>query len=379
MHPGDVRKLNAVHNDRLEKFLENRAGGVIFFSTKGQRSDADKMSGGDFDGDTYFVIFNAQIVDALEEVEAYSEVKAQPMAMPVHTAAKAAAQVPMPVTVPVDDDVKISASVRYDHHDCASEATHSLSAQVQPSEPAQQQAVRAVGFCYKDGSGVYMAPAAAVSTSTAPPLLPVTVPRTPVKGSRNEDVHQYQDVANERPPAASFNPSLVYGRPPPLPPMRRLAEELPSCKAPSCKANYALLSTSADQANTPNSKARHHPSHLHPHPHPIGAEVSPARPVTRSIAAAAAAGAGSSGLPCPFPVAMPPDSSGNSFWKTAPPPSFQEIVDDEAVFLSGRNLAADLNDSTSSKMAVHQKKTKANGHSAAQSDKIGAEIFEGDL
>ena len=46
----------------MEKFVENTRGGVIFFSTKGKRSSADMMSGGDFDGDIYKIIYNKEIL-----------------------------------------------------------------------------------------------------------------------------------------------------------------------------------------------------------------------------------------------------------------------------------------------------------------------------
>ena len=46
----------------IEKFVENTRGGVIFFSTKGKRSSADMMSGGDFDGDIYKIIYNKEIL-----------------------------------------------------------------------------------------------------------------------------------------------------------------------------------------------------------------------------------------------------------------------------------------------------------------------------
>ena len=59
---GDLRKLEAVTTVEMVKFVENTRGGVIFFSTKGKRSSADMMSGGDFDGDIYKIIYNKEIL-----------------------------------------------------------------------------------------------------------------------------------------------------------------------------------------------------------------------------------------------------------------------------------------------------------------------------
>jgi hypothetical protein len=50
MHPGDIRRLEAVQCHALSNLLENSCGGIIFFSVLGNRSAADEMAGGDFDG-----------------------------------------------------------------------------------------------------------------------------------------------------------------------------------------------------------------------------------------------------------------------------------------------------------------------------------------
>lgn len=72
-HPGDVRKLMAVYHYKLAEQLQNTSGGVIFFSTQGERSPADLMSGGDYDGDQFVVIYNATLVDMVSEVKACDE------------------------------------------------------------------------------------------------------------------------------------------------------------------------------------------------------------------------------------------------------------------------------------------------------------------
>ena len=68
---GDVRKLRAVHPPALEDFFSRCCGGLVIFSTKGRRSPADEMGGGDFDGDTFFVIFgdsNRDIISAVQPI-----------------------------------------------------------------------------------------------------------------------------------------------------------------------------------------------------------------------------------------------------------------------------------------------------------------------
>ena len=55
LHPGDVRRVRVVPpSDELRRHLEGvdpcRAAGIVF-PTRGERSLADEMSGGDLDGD----------------------------------------------------------------------------------------------------------------------------------------------------------------------------------------------------------------------------------------------------------------------------------------------------------------------------------------
>jgi hypothetical protein len=58
LYPGDLRKLRAVDNPLLRDLTN-----VIVFSSKGQRPQPSKMSGGDLDGDIYFVIYDPQITN----------------------------------------------------------------------------------------------------------------------------------------------------------------------------------------------------------------------------------------------------------------------------------------------------------------------------
>lgn len=71
-HPGDIRKLRAVRNERLLELCRGSTNPVIFFSVRGERSQADCMGGGDFDGDKYIVIANEEIVKQMDrEVDPY--------------------------------------------------------------------------------------------------------------------------------------------------------------------------------------------------------------------------------------------------------------------------------------------------------------------
>lgn len=75
LHPGDVRILNAVYRPELAEFFKGSCGGIILFSTKGNRSAGDMMGGGDFDGDRYLVLFgNNQFTNHIKQVEPYNYV-----------------------------------------------------------------------------------------------------------------------------------------------------------------------------------------------------------------------------------------------------------------------------------------------------------------
>jgi hypothetical protein len=60
LHFGDIHILKATYVRELEDFVGN-AKYAIFFPCKGPRSLADEMSGGDFDGDMFFVSRNPQV------------------------------------------------------------------------------------------------------------------------------------------------------------------------------------------------------------------------------------------------------------------------------------------------------------------------------
>lgn len=60
IHFGDVHVLKARYVEELESVVGN-AKYAIFFSTKGPRSIADEIAGGDYDGDMYWVSKNSEV------------------------------------------------------------------------------------------------------------------------------------------------------------------------------------------------------------------------------------------------------------------------------------------------------------------------------
>ena len=62
LYPGDIKILNAVNNPNLSHMVN-----VIVFSKKGQRPTFNKLSGGDLDGDRYFISFNDYITTNIKD------------------------------------------------------------------------------------------------------------------------------------------------------------------------------------------------------------------------------------------------------------------------------------------------------------------------
>ena len=60
LHPGDIRVLKCVEppTPKFEQYFN-----VVVFSSKGHRPQADLMSGGDLDGDEFFVCWDNNFVD----------------------------------------------------------------------------------------------------------------------------------------------------------------------------------------------------------------------------------------------------------------------------------------------------------------------------
>jgi hypothetical protein len=71
-HPGDIRKMKLKRCPELDEFIGDKKGGIVLFSTQGHRSAADMMGGGDFDGDTFLIIYGKNIVvQSFKESEAF--------------------------------------------------------------------------------------------------------------------------------------------------------------------------------------------------------------------------------------------------------------------------------------------------------------------
>ncbi|ETI27931.1 hypothetical protein G647_00380 [Cladophialophora carrionii CBS 160.54] len=71
LHPGDLRKLKAVENPKLNHLVD-----CVVFSTQGKRPTADLMSGGDLDGDTFFVCWDPDLIpETLSEAAEYPGTK----------------------------------------------------------------------------------------------------------------------------------------------------------------------------------------------------------------------------------------------------------------------------------------------------------------
>ncbi|XP_020536474.1 probable RNA-dependent RNA polymerase 5 isoform X3 [Jatropha curcas] len=70
LHFGDVHILNATYVKDLEDFVGNAKYG-IFFPCRGPRSLADEMAGGDFDGDTYFVSRNPELLEKFKQSQPF--------------------------------------------------------------------------------------------------------------------------------------------------------------------------------------------------------------------------------------------------------------------------------------------------------------------
>lgn len=56
-HPGDIRLLKSVDKPDLRNFFN-----VVVFSSKGPRPSCNMMSGGDLDGDVYFVAWDKELL-----------------------------------------------------------------------------------------------------------------------------------------------------------------------------------------------------------------------------------------------------------------------------------------------------------------------------
>ncbi|XP_076909458.1 putative RNA-dependent RNA polymerase 5 [Bidens hawaiensis] len=76
---GDVHIMNAKYVEKLEEFVGNAKYG-IFFSTKGERSVGTEIANGDFDGDTYWVCRNPQLLHYFKPSEPWKRKYSTPSA-----------------------------------------------------------------------------------------------------------------------------------------------------------------------------------------------------------------------------------------------------------------------------------------------------------
>jgi RNA-dependent RNA polymerase len=67
LHPGDVKVLRAVECERLSHMVN-----VIVFSSRGDRPIQNEISGGDLDGDSYFVSWNIHLIHNLKTTNVLS-------------------------------------------------------------------------------------------------------------------------------------------------------------------------------------------------------------------------------------------------------------------------------------------------------------------
>ncbi|KNA23577.1 hypothetical protein SOVF_023880 isoform A [Spinacia oleracea] len=67
-HPGDIHVVNARYVGALKEIVGNSKYG-IFFPSKGPRSMADEIAGGDYDGDTYWVSTNFELLEHFKPSE----------------------------------------------------------------------------------------------------------------------------------------------------------------------------------------------------------------------------------------------------------------------------------------------------------------------
>ena len=60
LNPGDLRLLQGIDHPELRHLFN-----VVVFSSKGERPTCNKMSGGDLDGDVYFICWDQELINNL--------------------------------------------------------------------------------------------------------------------------------------------------------------------------------------------------------------------------------------------------------------------------------------------------------------------------
>ncbi|KAG5559291.1 hypothetical protein RHGRI_008991 [Rhododendron griersonianum] len=77
LHFGDIHRLEAVYVKELAEIVGN-AKYAIFFSTKGERSIANEIANGDFDGDTYWISRNPELLESFKVSEPWRRIYSTP-------------------------------------------------------------------------------------------------------------------------------------------------------------------------------------------------------------------------------------------------------------------------------------------------------------
>ena len=70
LHPGDIKILKAVNNDKIYKSLSHMVNVIVFSSLEDKndkRPIQNQISGGDLDGDIYYVSWNKDIIDGISK------------------------------------------------------------------------------------------------------------------------------------------------------------------------------------------------------------------------------------------------------------------------------------------------------------------------
>ena len=66
LHPGDLRIVKSINNNEINNKLKHMKNVVVFSSEKGKRPIQNMISGGDLDGDCFFISWNKNLIDNIK-------------------------------------------------------------------------------------------------------------------------------------------------------------------------------------------------------------------------------------------------------------------------------------------------------------------------
>jgi RNA-dependent RNA polymerase len=66
LHPGDIRIVKAINNDEINSKLKHMKNVIVFSSQIGKRPIPNMISGGDLDGDCFYVSWNKKLLDNIK-------------------------------------------------------------------------------------------------------------------------------------------------------------------------------------------------------------------------------------------------------------------------------------------------------------------------